>query len=261
MTDGQKLSAMGLPLRRRWWNAAFVVLMLCLMVLFTLPGLWQWQRLGEKEALIATVESRTARSPSPLPAVLDWPSLDAEFYNYRPLIVTGRYLPGETILVFTSLASPRGAHSGPGYWVMTPLALEEGGTLFINRGFVPQQSGPAYAGGGAVPPGVVTLTGIGRVSEEAGSFTPGADAGARIDWVRDIERLARLVDAALAPFAPLYLDLPAGDAGALPQGGETVVEFPNNHLGYAMTWFGFALLTPILLAFWLFRRRPPTASR
>ena len=41
----------------------------------------------------------------------------------------------------------------------------------------------------------------------------------------------------------------------LPQGGETVIEFPNNHLGYAITWFGFAILTPILLAFWISRQR------
>jgi surfeit locus 1 family protein len=26
----------------------------------------------------------------------------------------------------------------------------------------------------------------------------------------------------------------------LPQGGETVVDFPNNHLQYAITWFGLA---------------------
>ena len=48
--------------------------------------------------------------------------------------------------------------------------------------------------------------------------------------------------------------------GTLPQGGETVVEFPNNHLGYAITWFGFALIAPILLVFWLRRTRRPRPS-
>ena len=53
-------------------------------------------------------------------------------------------------------------------------------------------------------------------------------------------RLTALADPALAPFAPIYLDLPAGEPGALPQGGETRLSFPNNHLGYAITWYGLA---------------------
>lgn len=257
-TGGQEAA---LPHRRLWWSAAFVVLMLGLTALFAALGLWQWQRLAEKEALTATVESRLTRNPSTLPAAGEWAALDTEFYNYRPLMVTGRYLPEETVLVFTALASAKGRYSGPGYWVMTPFALEEGGTLFVNRGFVPQQSGSAFAGGGVTVPGTLTLTGIGRMSEAAGSFTPGAEPGKRLEWVRDTARLAGLVGPALAPIAPIYLDLPAGDPGSLPQGGETVVEFPNNHLGYALTWFGFALLTPILLAYWLFRRRPAAEAR
>jgi surfeit locus 1 family protein len=75
--------------------------------------------------------------------------------------------------------------------------------------------------------------------------------------VRDPQRLGALVDPALAPFAPFYVDLPAGPAGTLPQGGETVISFPNNHLGYAMTWYGFAIITPIMLAVWLRRQSRP----
>ncbi|MHB1104026.1 MAG: SURF1 family protein [Devosia sp.] len=260
MTGSEELDAAPPPRPRLWRDTAFAVLMLGLTALFAALGLWQWQRLAEKEALIATVESRMVRNPSALPTADQWSALDTEFYNYRPLTVTGRFLPDETVLVFTSLASAQGKYSGPGYWVMTPFAFEGGGTLFVNRGFVPQQFGPAFVEGGAVPQGMLTLTGVARASEEAGGFTPGADPDKRIEWVRNTARLARLVDPVLAPVAPLYLDLPAGDPGALPQGGETVVEFPNNHLGYALTWFGFALLTPILLAFWLFRRRRSRAE-
>ena len=34
-----------------------------------------------------------------------------------------------------------------------------------------------------------------------------------------------------------------------------MISFPNNHLGYAMTWYGFAIITPIMLAVWLRRQR------
>lgn len=242
-------------------TAIFVVLMLALTALFAGLALWQWQRLAEKQALIASVESRLTLPPVHLPAVSEWEATGAEFYDYRPLTISGTYVPEGTVLVFTSLATAKGQHSGPGYWVMTPFAADGGGTLFVNRGFVPQASGPAFAAGGATPSGTVTLTGIGRASERAGSFTPGTDVENRVEWVRDVERLARLAGPAAPPFAPVYLDLPAGDPGALPQGGETVVEFPNNHLGYALTWFGFALLTPVMLAFWLLRQRRRPASR
>ncbi len=57
------------------------------------------------------------------------------------------------------------------------------------------------------------------------------------------------------PVAPIFVDLPAAAPGALPQGGETVLDFPNNHLGYVITWFGFALLVPFLLWFWVRRQR------
>jgi surfeit locus 1 family protein len=249
---------MSRPLAIRDW--LFLLLMAALTVLFAALGLWQWQRLAEKEALIATVTSSMKLPPVALPKVAAWRSLDADALNYRPMSVTGRYLPDETVLVFTSLSAAHGMESGPGYWVMTPLAIEGGGSIFVNRGFVPQDQKSAFASGGEIDLEVATLTGIARLSEEGGSFTPATDTANRIDWIRSIDRLARLTDPSLFPFAPVYLDLPAGPPGTLPQGGETVVEFPNNHLGYALTWFGFALITPVLLVFWLVRRRRPETA-
>ncbi len=246
------------PARWSWGRAAFVVLMLALTAVFIALGLWQWQRLGEKDALIATVADRMDRPPVSFPTPDLWPTLDTEFYDYRPLTLTGHYVPEGTVLVFTSLTEARGQRNGPGYWVMTPFALDDGGSIFLNRGFVPQASGPAFASGDDIDSGMVTVTGVGRRAEATGSFTPGADAPNRIEWVRDPVRLARFAATAPTPIAPIYVDLPASDhPDALPQGGETVVEFPNNHLGYAMTWFGFALITPILLFFWLRRPRKP----
>jgi surfeit locus 1 family protein len=178
--------------------------------------------------------------------------------NYQPFAVSGTWVPDQTVLVFTSLSEPRGGHySGVGYWVMTPLRLAGGGTIFIDRGFIPETSRAAFRTGGPLPQGQVELTGIGRAPEAGGPFTPGADAANREDFVRDPARLAAMDDPALAPVAPIYLDLPKGPAGALPQGGETVIDFPNNHLGYAFTWFGFAILIPPLLWLWIRRQLRP----
>lgn len=246
-----------LVMRRQWLAWGFVVLMLALTVLFAALGWWQLNRLGEKDALTATVAERLNLEPRPLPPVAEWVGFDAEVFNYRPVRLSGTFAPDQSVLVFTSLSDPKGRYGGPGYWVMSPLVLDGGGVVWVNRGFVPDSRAQAFAAGGPATEGAVTLTGIARAPEEAGSFTPGPDAAKRVEWVRDPVRLSALADPALVPTAPVYVDLPAGEAGALPQGGETVVSFPNNHLGYAITWFGFAILTPILLVVWLFRQRQP----
>jgi surfeit locus 1 family protein len=234
---------------------AFAVLMLALTGVFAALGLWQLERLREKETLIAAVEERTTQPPRPLPPVAEWVGFDSEVFDYRPVTVTGTYVPAETIRVFTSLSEAKGEASGPGYWVITPLAVTGGGYVLINRGFVPQRLGDNYAASGDAPVGEVTVAGVARTSEEVSTFTPGTDRANRIEWVRNVPRLAALLGPAITPLAPITIDAPAGPSGALPQGGETTMSFPNNHLGYAITWFGFAILTPILLVIWLFRQR------
>lgn len=245
---------------RSWRLWAFVIFMLVLMGLFIGLGVWQVERLGEKERLIASVAARADLPPISLPPVSEWGAFDPEPFDFRAVTLAGEWLPQQTVLVFTSLAEPRGQRSGPGYWVMTPLALSGGGTVYVNRGYIPQESAAAFATGGTVASGEVPLTGVARLPEAIGAFTPAPDAAHRIDYIRNPARLHTLDRTLPGPVAPIYVDLPAGDAGALPQGGETVMEFPNNHLGYAITWFGFALLVPPLLILWVRRQRRVTAK-
>jgi surfeit locus 1 family protein len=237
----------------RFWG--FIAFMLVLMALFIALGTWQLERLGEKEQLIANVTARFDETPTPFPIHTDWQALEAGGYDYRPVNLTGTYRPQGTVLVFTSLGEPRGKFSGPGYWVMTPFELATGGTVFVNRGFVPEASGSAFAQGGSLDTGLVSIAGVVRDPEAVGSFTPAPDLARHVEWVRNPPRLAAMAGDLRQPVAPVYIDLPAGPPGALPQGGETVVEFPNNHLGYAITWYSFALLVPFLLFFWIRRQQ------
>lgn len=234
----------------------FVALMLALAATCVWLGTWQMQRLAEKEALIVAVDDRLGAAPIPIPPADQWPSLDLEALNFQPVSLTGAFRYNQTVTVFTGLANAKGLASGPGYWVVTPFVLAEGGgTVFVNRGFVPedfQEAAVMDAEGDEVQ---VAISGLFRPGEHAGFMTPGPDTSNRIEWVRDPIRLAAMVDPALAPIAPFYVDLPAGESGLLPQGGETVIEFPNNHLGYAYTWYGFAIVAVVMLGFWLWRQR------
>jgi len=234
---------------------AFVVLMVALTALFVVLGTWQLNRLHEKEATIAAIAARSALAPVPLPPAAEWPALDVAAYDYRPVSVTGIYRAEDTVLVFASLGAPKGRYSGAGYWVMTPLQVADGGLVYINRGFVPQAQGPQFLVPATVPSGEITLAGLARHPEAANGFTPAADAQNRIEWIRDPARLALLAGDTAAPVAPLFVDAPAGEVGALPQGGETVLKISNRHMEYVVTWYGLALVTPVLLIYWLVRQR------
>jgi surfeit locus 1 family protein len=248
------VSDAGTTPRLGWGFWSFIAFMALLAALFVMLGVWQLNRLAEKDALVASVEERTHLPPIELPTVGQWGGLDAATFSYRPVKLTGKFNKAQTVFVFTSLTDAKGKFSGPGYWVMTPMALEGGGTVFVNRGFVPQSAAASFLAAETGISATQTLVGMALKPELAGAFTPGPDRAARIDWLRNPERLAQMLNPPPDPLAEYFVDAPAGEPGALPQGGETIIEFPNNHLGYALTWFGFALITPILLGFWIYRQ-------
>lgn len=249
----------------RWTDYVFSALMLALTVTCLFLGNWQMARLGEKEALMAAVDQRLGSEPVPAPEAAQWDGLSFDAWNFRPVTLTGSYRYTQTVTVFTSLAEARGRHSGPGYWVVTPFELASGGTVFVNRGFVPEQYQEQAALGDlhGDDPDMVTIVGLFRPGEEVGFMVPEANMSDRIEWVRNPERLAAMVDPALAPIAPFYVDLLAAGDGVLPQGGETRVSFTNNHLGYAYTWYGFAIVAIVMLVAWLWRQanRPQPSAR
>lgn len=234
----------------------FIVLMLALTALFVTLGVWQVQRLAEKEIQIAAVAERVDAAPMLFPPMSDWASLDPEDLDYHPVSLTGTFDHANTVLVFTNLVDPRGPYGRVGYWVMAPFVLEgSDGIVWVNRGFVPDRAASDFAQGGAGPEGLVTIEGLLRRPERANSFTPEADLAARREWVRDPMRLAVILPDGTLPVAPLTVDLFAGAPGDLPQAGETQLSFPNRHLEYAGTWFAFALVTPLMLCFWVWRQR------
>lgn len=192
-------------------------------------GIWQVERRAWKLALIDRVERGLATAPVSAPGPAEWPGIDASA-SYRKLRVTGRYLPCRTRLAqaVTDL--------GPGKWVMTPLVTDRGFTVFINRGFLPDgQALPACTSTAAA---AVTITGLLRLSEPKGGFLRANDPGADRWYSRDVAAMGK----GLAPLAPYFIDADRSGDG-WPRGGMTVIRFPNNHLVYALTWFGLALLT------------------
>jgi cytochrome oxidase assembly protein ShyY1 len=99
---------------------------------FVALGVWQVERRAWKLALIERVEQRVHAAPVAAPGPAEWPALTRENAEYRHVTLTGRFLEGRDTRVraVTEL--------GEGFWLIAPLQTEDGFTVLVNRGFVPQ---------------------------------------------------------------------------------------------------------------------------
>jgi surfeit locus 1 family protein len=223
-------------------------------------GNWQVRRLAWKEDLIARTIARATSAPLDLRQTgLPGSGGAADFLadnEYRPILLAGEFKPAGEVRVFTSIEEPRsGRYSGPGFWIVTPFAAApDGGMIYVNRGFVPQEKDPPYA---PPPEGRVEIEGLLRASEVGNWLTPSPDLGKRVFYARDPARIAAATGLA-AGAEPFTLDLTAAETppSGLPQAGETRIIFPNNHLQYVITWYGLAAaLLAVFSAFALGRMR------
>jgi len=207
------------------------------MVGFLALGVWQVERLGWKLDLIARVEARIQAPPSPLPPPVQWPAINERDDAYRHIQAQGILLHHCETLVqaLTEL--------GGGYWVMTPLQTS-GGVVFVNRGYVPYDRRDSSTRNAAQFTGPISVTGLLRLNEPGGTMLRSNDPGAG-RWVsRDVEAMG--ASCGLSEVAPFFIDADAtANPGGYPVGGLTVVDFSNNHLVYALTWFALAVLSAV----------------
>lgn len=226
--------------RLRGLASASLAFLLAFTVLVGL-GVWQLQRLAWKTELLKQIAERTTAPPQPLPSPASWPNLAVADYAYRHVTLTGTFLHDDEAHVFRPLSPEiaRGPANGLGDLVLTPLRLADGSVVIVNRGFVPESRlAPTSRPAGQVA-GVVTVTGLMREPESRNFFTPADDPQGGTWFTRDPAAIAAWYH--LDRVAPFTVDADAGTSpGGLPQGGETVLDIPNNHMSYALTWFGLA---------------------
>jgi surfeit locus 1 family protein len=201
-----------------------------LLVLIGL-GAWQVQRMHEKEALLATIAERMGAPETPVGDVLLLPVPDME---WRRVSAKGRFLHDKEAYVYATEFD-----LGLGVHVLTPLVMDAGGTVLVDRGFVPLASkAPETREPGQVE-GDIVVSGIVRLEGERNFFTPAADEDQRMWYSRDIGGIARTLGLMLSAPIVIVADQPA-NPGGLPKFAGYRVDIPNNHLQYAFTWFGLA---------------------
>ena len=138
--------------------------------------------------------------------------------------------------------------------MLTPFVTADT-TVIVDRGAIPLNLADPRARRAGLLEGTRTLVGILRNPDRPGWFTPPIDVPQRITHTRDPGTLAAAFR--LGPVAPMFVEADtAPNPGGWPRGGQTVVDLPNNHLSYAVTWFGLAAgLLGVWLAYHVSRGR------
>jgi len=235
--------------------ATTLIMLVCLAILIGL-GVWQLERKAWKENLIAAMTSRLDAPAQPLPS--PWSSLTQDAGEFRRVAFTATFAPGEEALVYTPGSALRADIKGPGYFVFAPGKLADGRTIVVDRGFVPLDRKDKAGRAQGAPQGPINIVGYLRWPETRGLFTPADDVKGGVWYLRDSAAMAAAKH--WGDVAPFYVDQEEPvPLGGWPSPGKIVVKLPNNHLQYAITWFGLGAALLGVYGFWVFGRFRRTA--
>lgn len=208
------------------------------LVLISL-GLWQLQRLAWKEEIIAQIEEMATSAPVLIPDAAN----EAE-HEYLPVRASGVWQLGEAHV----LTSVKG--EGPGYRIIAPFRIADGRRILVDRGFVLETAKNARR-----PVGGAEISGHLVWPNEVDSFTPDPDLDANIWFARDVAQLAATLDT-----EPVMMVVARSSSLGGPRPIPANVALPNNHLSYAIQWFGMAAVWAAMTLLYIQKSRPSAAS-
>lgn len=203
---------------RRWPVIPTIIVAIACAIMIAL-GIWQLQRKGEKEAMIALHQRNVAMS-----AEIAFPELGPvdEALYYRRSSVT---------CLETAQNAVRGAKGPNGTTVWQMIVDCRTGA---------EGPGALVALGTDADPARKPTGGVGQVK---GIIVPGPDQPTLVD---------RLLGRAVPPRALLLADPPA--QGWAANARPAPEDAPNNHLAYAVQWFIFALAAAVIYVLALRKR-------
>ncbi|MBX3596964.1 MAG: SURF1 family protein [Rhizobiaceae bacterium] len=230
------------------------VLLSAAVVLAVLIGLgtWQVQRLVWKEALLANIQQRISSPPRSLSEIEAQLETTGDV-DYVPVRLSGTFAHDSERFFFATWEGKTG------FYVYTPFRVTDGRYVFVNRGFVPyEMKDPGTRLQGQVS-GQVHVTGLARnrLDEKPGKFVPDNDVAKNIFYWKDLTAMEASANLpAESEVLPFFVDADqTPNPGGWPRGGVTMVDLPNNHLQYAVTWYGLAAALISVVGVWLNRQR------
>ena len=197
-------------------------------------GVWQVQRLGWKQDLLARIETQIAAHPVSLRD-----ATTPNFQRYAPVEATGTFGTDHIRM----LASRR--TTGAVYRVIRPFDADGFGAILVDTGWVPDGTEIANA-----PQVRLSIVGNLDAPNETDSFTPAPDLDKNLWFARDVPAMAEALGT--EPILLVLRDAPEIDLGVTPWPVDTA-GIPNDHLQYAITWFSLAAIWVLMTGYFVLR--------
>ncbi len=248
--DAPTLKNAGAKQASRRVGLLFFVFVALAFVALLLLGNWQVSRLEWKEQLISMIDSRMEQPDISIDdALTQWKKTGD--VDYLPVSVRGTF-------IHQSEQHYLATHGGQsGWYVYTPLRLDDGRVLIVNRGFVPYSLKEPSSRPWPAVEGIVNLDGLARnpLNEKPGWVVPDNAPDDRIWYWKDFASMRDAMALDADNLVPFFVDAGDGDTnvGKGPIGGVTRVELPNRHLQYAVTWYGLAGALFVVAGFFVWR--------
>jgi surfeit locus 1 family protein len=208
-----------------------------LATLLTL-GTWQVSRLLWKQGLLAAIAAGEQRPPVPLG------ESPPAFTRVR---AEGRFK------AITALYGAEVRGNNGGARLLGILQREGAPPVLVDRGWVPVPLPP-------LPPAPTAVEGYIRPAETPGPFAPTDDLAGRRFYTLNPEAIGRALGVPnLAPYTLVAMSAP-GAPPATPDPARTLPRPPNNHLTYAITWYGLAIALLVVFALYARKVRTPESQ-
>ncbi len=197
-------------------------------------GVWQVQRLEWKTGVLAEIEARIAADPVAVPVRPD-PEADL----YLPVTATGEITDDEIHLLIST------KEAGPAFRIVSRFETEDGRRLLLDRGYVDDMEKDTPR-----PPVTATIAGNLHWPDEVDGFTPENDTANNLWFARDLAAMSEALET--EPVLIVLRNSSETDRVVTPLPVDTA-GIPNDHLEYAVTWFGLAAVWVVMTLFWIVR--------
>ena len=223
---------MNARLPRLLWPGVMAGLMFAVLVAL---GTWQVQRLHWKQGVLAQIARAEAAPAVPLPS---------EPEPYTKVQVAG-HLRDDLAASYGAEVRDTPMGTELGTQLIVPLEPDEGEAILVDRGWVPDRRTRPIA----QVAGDVTLEGYVRPSDKPSVFSATDNPAARqfytlnaaaIGTALGLRQVAPFILVVMGPAPPEHYPDPARH---LPRP-------PNNHLSYAITWYGLAIALVVIFVLW-----------
>ena len=219
-------------LRQLLWPGIMAAAMLAVLLAL---GTWQVKRLHWKRQILAQIARAEAAPPIPLPATP---------LPYTKVQVTGELRDDLAVFYGAQVRdTTRGTQLGT--QLIVPLQRDGGGLLLVDLGWVPDKRSHPLA----LAEGDVTLQGYVRPSDKPGLFSVADDPARREFFTLNTSAIAAVLGLHdVAPFVLVAMGQPPPQGYPVPT--QHLPRPPNNHLSYAITWYGLAFGLVLIFGLW-----------